>query len=710
MPVKPGMEPAVVEGCPRARPRGRPDGEGLNVQINAFWLMLGALGVYAIAYRYYSGFLARKVIVLDDSRVTPAHRFNDGQNYHPTNKWVLWGHHFAAIAGAGPLIGPVLAAQFGYMPGLLWLVFGVCIGGAVQDFIILAASVRRNGRSLAEIARSEISPLSGSVAMIAILFIVIVALAVLGFVVVNALAESAWGMFTIAASIPIALFMGLYMYRFRKGRVAEASAIGVSLLILCVVLGAQFQPGGFLHAFAPMFTLDKPAITTSMAIYGLIASVLPVWMLLCPRDYLSSYMKVGTVFLIVGAVLIIRPTVQAPAFSSFIGGGGPLVPGPLFPFVFITIACGAISGFHALVSSGTTPKMIDREGQCRAIGYGAMLMESLVGVTALIAASSLYPADYFQINLKPEVFAGLGLDGAHLSELAALVGVDNLAGRTGGGVSLAVGIAQIFGNVPWLKGAMSYLYHFVIMFEALFVLTTIDTGTRIARFLVQEFAGRLPKAGAASTAAGLAWPATGAVTIGAVAALWPLITGASTPPVVVWVGAGLLVAGALVLAVHPRIGKAEWMPGTIAASVLVCAGWAYFIYTGTIQTLWPMFGVANQLLAIVALTVGTTVLINEGRSRYAWVTLVPMTLVGITTVTGGVMSIKDNFLKLAFANKAPGDQVKGFLNAGLTSIMLVCVVLILADAIPRWIRHWSAGRSETAALLESSLVAAEPSG
>jgi carbon starvation protein len=671
------------------------------VKINAFWLMLGALGVYAIFYRYYSAFLATKVVALDDSRVTPAHRLNDGQNYHPTNKWVLWGHHFAAIAGAGPLIGPVLAAQFGYMPGMLWLVFGVCLAGAVQDFIVLAASVRRNGRSLAEIARMEISPTSGLVAMLAILFIVIVALAVLGFVVVNALAESAWGTFTIAASIPIAFFMGLYMYRFRKGKVAEASAIGVTIMIVTVILGAWFQPGHPWEAYAKFFTLSRHHITTSMALYGFIASVLPVWMLLCPRDYLSSYMKVGTVALIVAAVLLVRPDVQAPAFSQYVNGGGPLVKGPLFPFVFITIACGAISGFHALVSSGTTPKMVDKEGQVRVIGYGAMLMESLVGVTALIAACSLLPVDYFQINLSPEAFARLNLEHGHLSELAALVGEPHLAGRTGGGVSLAVGIAQIFGKFPGLEAAMSYFYHFVIMFEALFVLTTIDTGTRIARFLVQELGSRIPKSGGAGGGEGLAWAGTAATVIGCVGALWPLITAdTSLPPAFSLVFAGVGLVGVILVARHPLVGKPEWLPGTISASILVVAGWAYFIYTGTIQTLWPMFGVANQLLAIVALVIGTSVIVNEGRSRYAWVTLAPMAFVGVTTLLGGFLSVRDIFIPMYLANKNPGDAVKGLLNSGLTIVMMVCVVAILVDAIPRWRKYWSEGRRETYETLE----------
>lgn len=666
------------------------------MRINAFWLMLGALGVYAIFYRYYSAFLAARVAALDDSRPTPAHRLNDGQNYHPTNRWVLWGHHFAAIAGAGPLIGPVLAAQFGYLPGMIWLVFGVCLAGAVQDFIILAASIRRNGRSLAEIARTEISPASGLVAMLAILFIVVVALAVLGFVVVNALSESAWGTFTVVSSIPIALFMGLYMYRFRKGKVAEASAIGVALMVLMVILGAWFQPGGPWAAWAPLLNLPRNTITTGMVLYGFIASVLPVWMLLCPRDYLSSYMKVGTVFLIVLAVLLVHPDLKAPALNMAFMKGGPLVPGPIFPFVFITIACGAISGFHALVASGTTPKMIDREQQARAIGYGAMLMESLVGVVALIAACSLFPADYFQINVPADKFAALtaklNLGDSHLSELAMLVGEGHLAGRTGGGVSLAVGIAQIFGRFPGAGAMMSYFYHFVIMFEALFVLTTIDTGTRIARFLVQEFGARLPKAPALERRPGVAWLGAALTAVGCTGGLYLAVVPAPVPPfldALLWV---IALGGAGLLALDSRIARADWLPGSIAASLLVVVAWSYFIYTGTIQTLWPMFGVANQLLAVVALCVGTTVLINEGRSRYVWVTLVPMAFVGVTTLAGGFMSIRDVFWPLT---AKPESAFRGYLNSGLTAVMMVCVLLILMDAIPRWVRHWHTGRQAT---------------
>lgn len=614
--------------------------------VNAFWLLLGALGVYAIFYRFYGGFLARKVVALDDSRLTPAHTRRDGQNFHPTNRWVLWGHHFAAISGAGPLIGPVLAAQFGWLPGLLWLVFGVCLAGAVQDFIILAASVRRGGRSLAEIAREEISPASGLIAMIAILFIVVVALAVLGFIVVKALAESPWGTFAIAASIPIALFMGIYMYRIRPGRVAEASAIGVSLLMACVVLGGLFSPGHPWARFAHVFTLSETSLTVAIAAYGFLASVMPVWMLLCPRDYLSSYMKVGTIAVIVLTVFVVRPELKAPAVSAFASGGGPLVPGALFPFVFVTIACGAISGFHALVSSGTTSKMLDRESHARAIGYGAMLMESLVGVTALVAASSLFPADYFRINLSPAAFqalaAKMSLDGGRLSELAALVGEPRLEGRTGGGVSLAVGIAQIFGDLPGAKSLMSYFYHFVIMFEALFVLTTIDTGTRIGRFLVQELLGRA----------------------------------------------------------IPRMAKTDWLPGSIFATSLIVSGWSFFIFTGSIQSLWPMFGVANQLLAVVALTVATSVLVNEGRARYAWVTLAPLAFLGTTTLAGGALSVRDIFLPMTRAI-GPAAVFKGWLNTGLTAIMMASVLLVLAQAVPRWVRYWRTGRPATKSALAS---------
>ncbi len=586
--------------------------------MNALPLILGALGIYAIAYRYYSAFIAARVLALDDSRPTPAHTMTDGQNYVPTNKWVLFGHHFAAITGAGPLIGPVLAAQFGFLPGLLWLVIGVCIGGAVHDFIILSSSMRRGGKSLAEMARTEISPVTGVVAAIAILFIIVMALAGLGLAVVNALHDSSWGAFTIAMTIPIALFMGLYMYRFRKGKIAEASAIGVVLLILAVVLG-RFIPESPL---AGIFTLSKTNLTMAIALYGFVASILPVWLLLCPRDYLSSYMKIGTIGFLVLGIIIVHPELKMPALTEFIGGGGPIVPGKIYPFVFITIACGAISGFHALIGSGTTPKMIDRETHARPIAYGAMLIESLVGVTALIASTSLFPADYFAINVPVEKFAQLGMSVVNLPELERQVG-ETVAGRTGGAVSLAVGMAQIFTALPGMKNLMAYWYHFAIMFEALFILTTIDTGTRVARFLVQEFLGRF----------------------------------------------------------YRPLERAEWMPGTIIASALVCVAWAYFILTGSISQIWPMFGVANQLLAAIALAVGTTILINAGKARYAWVTIVPLAFVGTTTLVAGWKNITDNFLPMT---KNPALAFQGYLDAALTATIMVCAVMVFSNSIWRW--------------------------
>src|ERR671912_468093 len=433
-------------------------GEELHL-LRAMPVMLGVLCVLAIAYRFYSAFLAAKVAALDDSRRTPAHQFDDGQNYHPTTRWVLFGHHFAAISGAGPLIGPVLAAQFGYLPGLLWLVIGVCIGGAVHDFMIMAGSVRRKGKSLAEMARTEISPLSGLVAGVAILFIVVIALAGLGLVVVNALAESPWGTFTVAFTIPLALFMGLYMYRFRKGKIAEASIIGIVGLLFAVWLGGRIAESGA----AETFTLSRNSLIVIMAAYGFIASVLPVWMLLCPRDYLSSYLKIGTIAFLILGVIVVAPNLNMPAFTPFTAGGGPVIPGKLYPFVFITIACGAISGFHALVSSGTTPKMIAKETDTRMIGYGSMLMEGVVGVVALIAAASLFPGDYFAINTAQRTDAqkaayvqmvdthsaeGFNLQPQEIDRLEQESGEKNLRGRTGGAVTLALGIAKIFAAIP----------------------------------------------------------------------------------------------------------------------------------------------------------------------------------------------------------------------------------------------------------------------
>ena len=587
--------------------------------MRALYLILPILGILAIAYRYYSAFIAARVMMLDDSRITPAHQLNDGRNFLPTHRLVLFGHHFAAIAGAGPLIGPVLAAQFGYAPGLIWLVAGVCLAGAVHDYVILWASVRRGGRSLADIARSEISPVAGVTAAIAILFIIVIALAGLGFAVVNALQQSAWGTFTIGVSIPLAIVMGLYMHRLRPGRIAEATVIGVVGMVLAVVLGKPVAASAIGH----WFLLSRQQIIIAMAAYGFLASVLPVWLLLVPRDYLSSYMKIGTIAFLVLAVVIVNPHLQMPAFSQFTGGGGPIIPGPLFPFAFITIACGAISGFHSLISSGTTPKMIDKESDIRPIGYGAMLMEGLVGIMALLAAAAMYPGDYFAINTPPGVFAQLGIPQVNLPDLQLAVG-ETVAGRPGGAVSLAVGIAQMFSGLPGMRGLMDYWYHFAIMFEALFILTTIDTGTRVGRFLLQEFLGRF----------------------------------------------------------YEPFGHKEWLPGSIAATLLIVTSWSYFIWTGSINTIWPMFGIANQLLASVALAVATTIIINMGRARYAWVTAMPLAFVSVTTLTAGVLSIRDNFWPMAVATDA-SRHFQGYLNVGLTIIMMVCVLVILTNALWR---------------------------
>jgi carbon starvation protein len=604
--------------------------------------MIFALCVLAIGYRYYSAFLAARVAVLDDARVTPAHRLNDGQNYHPTHKWVLFGHHFAAISGAGPLVGPVLAAQFGYLPGLLWLVIGVVLAGAVQDFLVLAASVRRNGRSLAEIAREEIGPVAGITAAVAILFIIILALAGLGLVVVKALggetfnrqdgtvlqiAGSSWGTFTIFCTIPIAFFVGLYMYRLRKGRVVEASLIG-AVLVLVATWAGSFIPGSPL---APYFDLSQKQVILAIMGYGFLASVLPVWVLLCPRDYLSSFLKIGTVAALVVGVILVNPTIQMPPLTEFSAGGGPVLPGTLFPFVFITIMCGAIIGFHALVSSGTTPKMISKEGDARVIGYGAMLIEGLVGVVALIAASSLAPGDYFAINtdlrnqpVYEQRLTEMGYTPALLAQYEAETG-EQLQGRAGGAVSLAVGIAQIFVGFPLFASLVSFWYHFAIMFEALFILTTIDTGTRIARFLVQEMGGK------------------------------------------VW----------------PKFGRQDWLPGTVVSSAVTVVGWGYLIWTGNIDTIWPMFGIANQLLAVVALSVAGTVMVNAGRARYLWVVLAPMAFVTTTTMTAGVQLIQ-RFLAMGQSPVA-SDSFKGYLNAFLIVAMMISVAIILWESIRRWI-------------------------
>src|SRR5947209_2180182 len=602
--------------------------------MSALPIIIGALCVIAIAYRYYSAFLAAKVLSLDDARPVPSKTLYDGHNYYPTNKWVLFGHHFAAISGAGPLVGPVLAAQFGFLPGLLWLVIGVCLGGAVHDFMILVGSVRRRGKSLAEIARTEISPLSGLVAGVAILFIVVIALAGLGLVVVNALAESPWGTFTVGFTIPLALMMGFYMYRIRPGRIKEASVIGVAGLLLAVWLGGRIADS----SWASSFTFSRTTIIILMAAYGFIASVLPVWMLLCPRDYLSSYLKIGTVAFLILGVIIVAPHLNMPAVTPFVSGGGPVIPGKVYPFVFITIACGAISGFHALISSGTTPKMIAKETDARVIGYGGMLMEGVVGVVALIAATSLFPGDYFAINTSQQTAAqksayvrmvdehtggDFDLQPKEIDRLEKESGEKDLRGRTGGAVTLALGIAKIFEGIPGLSGLMKYWYHFAIMFEALFILTAIDTGTRVARFLVGEFGGRFNK----------------------------------------------------------KFEEPNWMPGSLITTALVVFGWAAFIWSGSISTIWPMFGIANQLLASVALCVATTILFNMGRGRYSWTTIVPLSFVATTTLVAGWKSITDNFWPLS---QKPETAAQGYINVALTAILMIASVIVLIDSVRRW--------------------------
>ena len=591
--------------------------------MHALYLIVPTLGIFVIAYRYYSAFIAARVMSLDDSRVTPSHQRYDGHNYYPTSRWVLFGHHFAAITGSGPLIGPTLAAQFGYAPGFIWLVAGCVLAGAVHDFVILWASVRRGGRSLAEITRDEIGPVAWFAGAVAILFIVVIAIAGLGIIVVNALAESPWGTFTIAMTIPLAIFMGFYMYVWRKGRVVEATVIGCIGLLACVVFGEPLNhPDSVIGGF---FRLTREQLVFAIAIYGFAASVLPVWLLLSPRDYLSSFMKIGTIVLLVVGIVIVNPVLQMPALSQYVSGGGPIIPGPLFPFCFITIACGAISGFHSLVSSGTTPKMIDKESDIRPIGYGAMLIEGMVGVLALVAAASMYPGDYFAINTTPQMYSTLGLQQVNLAALEAAVG-ETVAGRASGAVSLAVGMAQIFTSLPGMSGLMAYWYHFAIMFEALFILTTIDAGTRVGRFLLQEFLGRA----------------------------------------------------------YAPFGNPVWLPGAVISTFLIVFGWGYFIYTGSVNTIWPMFGTANQLLGVVALSVGTTVIINLGKARYAWITAAPLSVLAINTLWAAVLNIRDNYYPMATGPNV-GVQFQGWVLTLSSVIIIVCAIVILTASVRKWL-------------------------
>jgi carbon starvation protein len=598
-------------------------------KINALWLVVAAGCFYVITYRFYGSFIAAKVLAIDSNRTTPAQRIFDGIDYHPTHRWILFGHHFAAIAGAGPLIGPMLAAQFGYLPGFLWILIGAALGGTVHDMVILFASVRRNGKSLAQIAAEEIGPIGGIAASFAILFIIIVALAGLGLAVVNALSQSPWGTFTIALTIPIALFMGVYLYRIRPGKVAEVSVIGVLLLLIAVFTG-HYVPGSSLDSF---FNLSRNSLVLSIIIYGFIASVLPVWLLLAPRDYLSTYMKIGTILLLSLGVVVISPNIQMPPVTRFTEGGGPIIPGTLFPFMFITIACGAVSGFHSLISSGTTPKMLMNERDIPFIGFGAMLVEGFVAVMALIAATILVPGDYFAINslLSFEALASMGFPVERIHELSQLVGTE-IAGRPGGAVSLAVGMASIFSAIPGMKGLMPYWYNFALMFEALFILTTVDAGTRVARFLLQELGGK----------------------------------------------------------VYKPLSRTGWFPGNIGASILVVCAWGYLIYSGNISSIWPMFGVANQLLAAVAFGVGTMVIVKAGKMKYAWVTFIPMVFMFVTTLTASYQLIGIFHAKAVHA-ASESDALTFTIDAYLVLIMAILAVIVLSDMLLKLFRHLTQG-------------------
>ncbi|MBL4953647.1 carbon starvation protein A [Neobacillus sp. YIM B02564] len=634
--------------------------------INAIWLLTAAVCVYAIGYRFYSKFIAEKIFQLNDRRKTPAEIHNDGKDYVPTNKWVLFGHHFAAIAGAGPLVGPILAAQMGYLPGTLWIVVGVVLAGAVQDFIILFGSMRRNGKSLGEMIKDEMGKFTGIISMVGILGIMVILLAVLALVVVKALVGSPWGMFTIAATIPIAIFMGIYMRFIRPGRVGEASLFGIILLLISLFLGQSVAENPTLAA---MFTFKGETIAIMMIIYGFIASVLPVWLLLAPRDYLSTFLKVGTIFALALGIIVVAPNLEMPGVTKFIDGTGPVFAGNLFPFLFITIACGSVSGFHALVSSGTTPKMIEVESHARPIGYGAMLTESFVAVMAMIAACVLHPGVYFAINSPAALIGtdvvqaakvitnmGFTVTPEDLSTIAKHVGESTILSRTGGAPTLAIGMAVIFSKVIGGEALMAFWYHFAILFEALFILTTIDAGTRVGRFMIQDLIGT----------------------------------------------------------VYKPFAKTEALIPNIIATALCVTFWGYFLYQGVvdplggINTLWPLFGIANQMLAGIALLLGTTILFKMGKKAYTWVTLIPTTWLLIVTLTAGWQKLFHENPKVGFlshakifqdaynegkvlapaANAAQMKQVlmNDYVDAALCAIFMIVVLVVLISALRIWFK------------------------
>ncbi|SFE55404.1 carbon starvation protein [Bacillus sp. OV194] len=636
--------------------------------INAIWFVVASLATYAVAYRFYSRFISNKIFGLDKKRATPAERYSDGKDYVPTNKWVLYGHHFAAIAGAGPLVGPTLAAQMGYLPGTIWIIAGAVLAGCVQDFVILIISMRRKGKSIGEIAREEIGPVGGYLALVGVFAIMIILIAVLGLVVVNALKASPWGMYTIAMTIPIALFMGIYMKFLRPGRVGEASLIGFALLIFALLSGQWVADSATL---APLFTFEGKTIAIMMIVYGFLASVLPVWLLLAPRDYLSTFLKVGVIAMLAIGIFIVMPEIKMPALTKFVDGTGPVFSGNLFPFLFITIACGAVSGFHSLISSGTTPKLIANEKHANMIGYGGMLTESFVAVMALVAATLLSPGVYFAINspaaaIGTEVSAaattisswGFSVNADEINTIAQQVDEESILSRTGGAPSLAVGMAHIFSKIVGGPELMAFWYHFAILFEAVFILTTIDAGTRVGRFMLQDLLGNIYK----------------------------------------------------------PLGRTDWMPAVYITSALVVAGWGYFLVVGVtdplggINTLWPLFGITNQMLAAIALIVATTVILKMGKTKYCWVTLAPLIWLMIVTFTAGWQKIFSSLPKIGFLKQAEVTQqaldagklpptiptaeaakqiiFNNQLNAVLTGIFMLLILGVLIDAMRIWGKVW----------------------
>jgi carbon starvation protein len=649
--------------------------------LNATWFVVAAVCCYLVAYRLYSAFVAAKVLALDDTRATPCERHDDGRDFVPTNKWVLFGHHFAAIAGPGPLVGPTLAAQFGYLPGTLWLIAGAAFAGCVQDFVILFCSIRRDGKSLGQMAREEVSERGGLIAQLAVLAIMTILLAVIGLVVVNALKSSPWATFTLAMTIPIALLLGLYLRFVRPGRVLEASVMGVALVLFVVVAGQWVADS---PSWSRVFTLSGVALAFAIIVYGFAASALPVWLLLAPRDYLSAFIKAGAIFTLAAGILFVRPQVLMPPLTRFVDGAGPVFAGKIFPFCFITIACGAISGFHSLISSGTTPKMILRESHARFIGYGAMLLESFVGVMAMVAACAMPPGVYFAINSPSSIVGGTGdaasatisgwgypLQTQTMTDLAHRVGELTLWNRAGGAPSLAVGMAQIFSSTIGGERLLSIWYHFAIMFEALFILTVLDAGTRVGRFMVQDLGGRVWK----------------------------------------------------------PLGRTGWMPGILLSSAIIVALWGYFLYQGVvdplggINSLWPLFGISNQLLAAVALVVATTILMKMGRLRWIWVTLLPMAWLVTVTMTASYQKIFDANPRigfLAYANAmaaqiAAGDIPAGKiaetqrlifnqrLDAAVTGVLAAMILVLIVEALAQWYSILS--RRKEPALHESPYVA-----